>query len=295
MKIAPARGLARIEMICGDLEALAEFYQAAFRFQRIDGGLPPAMRGRVELRLGGQTIRLIRAQPGGRLYPKDVAGWSPLFQHIAIVVADMARAHAHLSTIPGWTPISTSGPQLLPVASGAVSAFKFRDPEGHPLELIAFPPGAVPSQWQMTSQAVCLGIDHSAVSVSNTAASVDFYESLGLDRSGGSLNVGPEQAMLDDVPDAVVEVTALTPAQTTPHVELLCYRGDFDRRMPAQAANDATATRLVLTVESRAALEAVCAHSARALLSGPKMCEDSLCRALLHDPDGHLICLEASA
>jgi catechol 2,3-dioxygenase-like lactoylglutathione lyase family enzyme len=295
MKIAPARGLARIEMICGGLEALAEFYQAAFGFQRIGGGVPPAIRGGVELRLGGQTIRLIRAQPGGRCYPKDVAGWSPLFQHIAIVVADMARAHAHLSTIPGWTPISTSGPQILPVASGAVSAFKFRDPEGHPAELIAFPPGAVPSQWQTTSQAVCLGIDHSAVSVSSTAVSVDFYENLGLDRSGGSLNVGPEQAMLDDVPDAVVEVTALTPARTTPHVELLCYRGDFDRRVPAQAIDDTTATRLVLTVESRAALEAICAHSARAVLSGPKMYEDNLYRALLHDPDGHLICLEASA
>ena len=182
-------------MVCGDLEALAEFYQAAFGFQRIGGGLTPAVRGGVELGLGGQTIRLIRAQPGGRLYPKDVAGWSPLFQHIAIVVADMARAYAHLSTVAGWTPISPSGPQILPVASGAVSAFKFRDPEGHPLELIAFPAGAIPRQWQATSQAVCLGIDHSAVSVSNTAVSVDFYESLGLDRSGGSLNVGPEQAM----------------------------------------------------------------------------------------------------
>ena len=58
---------------------------------------------------------------------------------------------------PGWTPISTSGPQLLPAASGGVSAFKFRDPEGHPLELIAFPPGAVPPQWQTASHGCVSG------------------------------------------------------------------------------------------------------------------------------------------
>jgi catechol 2,3-dioxygenase-like lactoylglutathione lyase family enzyme len=289
MKLAPPRRLARIEMVCGDPEFLAGFYQAAFGFWR----LTPAISG-VELRLGNQAIRLIGAQPGGRPYPADVAGWSPLFQHIAIVVADMARAYTHLSTIPGWTRISTSGPQVLPAASGGVSAFKFSDPEGHPLELIAFPPGAVPPQWRTASQDVCLGIDHSAVSVSNTATSIDFYESLGLDRGGGSLNVGREQAMLDDVPDAVVEVTALTPAQTTPHIELLCYQGDFDRRLQTQAANDATATRLVLTVESRATLEAICAHASSALLSGPELRENNLYRALLHDPDGHLICLETA-
>jgi hypothetical protein len=99
--------------------------------------------------------------------------------------------------------------------------------------------------------------------------------------------------MLDDLTDAVVEVTALTPAQTTPHVELLCYRGDFDRRVRTRAANDATATRLVLTVESRAILEAICADHFGALLSAPELDEDNLHRALLHDPDGHLICLEA--
>lgn len=282
-------------MVSGDPEALAEFYQAAFGFLRSGRGFSSGTGGGVELRLGGQTIRLIRAGPGGRSYPADVAGWSPLFQHIAIVVAEMTRAHAHLSTVPGWKPISTSGPQRLPMASGGVSAFKFRDPEGHPLELIAFPRGAVPPQWQMTSQDVWLGIDHSAVSVSSTAVSAGFYESLGLGRSGGSLNVGREQAMLDDVPDAVVQVTALTPAQTTPHVELLCYQGDFDRRVPAQAANDATATRLVLTVESRATLEAICAYRHSALLSGPALREQDLYYALLHDPDGHLVGLEAPA
>jgi catechol 2,3-dioxygenase-like lactoylglutathione lyase family enzyme len=295
MKPAPACSLARIEMVSGNPESLAQFYHAAFGFLAPAPRLPSAMRDGVELRLGGQSIRLVRARPGARPYPADVAGWSPLFQHIAIVVADMAWAYAHLSTIRGWTPISASGPQALPAASGGVSAFKFRDPEGHPLELIAFPAGAIPSQWQTTSQDVCLGIDHSAVSVSSTVLSVDFYQSLGLNRSGGSLNVGPEQAMLDDVADPVVEVTALTPAQATPHVELLCYRGEFDRRIPARNDDDIAATRLVLTLESRATLDAICATRSGTLLSGPQLREQNLCGALLHDPDGHLICLEAPA
>jgi catechol 2,3-dioxygenase-like lactoylglutathione lyase family enzyme len=295
MTRAPALRLVRIEMVCRDLEDLAEFYRAAFGFHRTAEGLSSPLRGDIELALGGQTIRLIGAEPGGRTYPADVAGWSLLFQHIAIVVADMARAYAHLTTIAGWTPISTSGPQSLPAASGGVSAFKFRDPEGHPLELIAFPTNGTPPQWQTVSPDVFLGIDHSAVSVSNTATSIVFYESLGLDRSGGSLNVGRAQGMLDDVPEPVVEVTALTPAQATPHVELLCYRGEFDRRNQAQAVNDVTATRLALRVESRAALEAICASASSAMVSGPELHDDGLCRAMLHDPDGHLIWLEASA
>ncbi len=137
-------------MVCREPETLAGFYQA-LGFVRAGRDLSPAVSDGVELRLGRQAIGLIRAQPGGRLYPADVAGWSPLFQHIAIVVADMTRACAHLAAIRGWKPISTSGPQMLPAASGGVSAFKFRDPEGHPLELIAFPAGSVPARWQTTS------------------------------------------------------------------------------------------------------------------------------------------------
>jgi catechol 2,3-dioxygenase-like lactoylglutathione lyase family enzyme len=289
MKPAPAVSLARIEMVCRDPDGVAEFYRTAFGFRRAGGN------DGLDLALGSQTVRLIGAGPGGRPYPADVAGWSPLFQHIAIVVADMALAYAHLSTISGWTPISTSGPQLLPATSGGVSAFKFRDPEGHPLELIAFPPGAVPPQWQTASMDVCLGIDHSAVSVSDTARSIAFYQSLGLDRSGGSLNIGSAQARLDDVADPMVEVTALTPAQATPHVELLCYRGEFDRRASAPTLDDIAATRLVLKVENRATLGAICAGATSALLSGPGPRGDDLDRALLRDPDGHLIWLEAAA
>lgn len=285
--------LSRIEMVCENVRALSSFYKEAFGFLGLDevDRFASGIRHGIRMRLGQQEIALIDGRPPGLPYPANVAGWSPLFQHIAIVVSDMASAYQRLSAIPGWSPISTAGPQVLPPASGGVSAFKFRDPEGHPLELIAFPPDAIPTQWQLGSDSCCLGIDHSAVSVANTATSIAFYESLGLSRSGGSLNIGPEQVNLDDVPNAVVEVTTLTPAQSTPHVELLGYRGDFDRDVQ-QRTDDVTATRLVFSVESRETFDVLCTYHANSLVTDSVVREDNARRVLLRDPDGHLICLE---
>ena len=96
------------------------------------------------LRLGNQVIALGKPQPPGRSYPRDVAGWDPLFQHFAIVVSDMTAAYANLQALPGWTAISRDSPQVLPASSGGVTAYKFRDPEGHPLEMLAFEPARGP-------------------------------------------------------------------------------------------------------------------------------------------------------
>ena len=92
----------------------------------------------------------------------------------------MPAAYARLAAQPGWNTISTDGPQVLPASSGGVTAYKFRDPEGHPLELLAFPPDAIPARWQKVSATGCLGIDHSAISVVDTDQSIKFYERLGL-------------------------------------------------------------------------------------------------------------------
>ena len=272
--------LARVDMICGDPRQLAEFYAAAFGF-----GHETDAEG-IALTLGRQRIGLRRMPPGGRPYPDDVAGWSPLFQHCAIIVAEMTAAYARLAAVPGWTAISTAGPQRLPAASGGATAFKFRDPDGHPLELLAFPAHATPPQWVSCDGALCLGIDHSAISVADTAASIAFYAGLGLAHAGGSLNHGMEQAQLDGVPGAVVEVTALAPPHPTPHVELLCYRGSYDRRAH-HAAEDASATRLVFSVDDRAAVSALCTRLSLSIV------QDDAGTTLLRDPDGHLICLEA--
>ena len=113
------------------------------------------------VQLGNQVIPLAETQPPGCSYPDDVPGWDPLFQHFAIVVSDMTAAYANLQALHNWTPISTDGPQILPPSSGGVTAFKFRDPEGHPLEMLAFRPGATPAHWAFRSGNLCLGIDHS--------------------------------------------------------------------------------------------------------------------------------------
>ena len=254
--------LSRIILICREAEQLAEFYIRAFGFVRMEDSpksdpgfteLIGSANGQVRLtslRLGNQVISLAETQPPGRSYPKDVPGWDPRFQHFAIVVSDMTAAYANLQAFRNWTAISTDGPQILPPSSGGVTAFKFRDPEGHPLELLAFAPGATPAHWAFQSGNLCLGIDHSAISVADTDRSVAFYSRLGLARTASSLNVGPEQEKLDDLVGAVVEVTALAPPiQAVPHVELLCYRGNFDRRKLSTNRNDVAATQLVFEVE----------------------------------------------
>lgn len=142
--------LSRIILICRHAERLAEFYIRAFGFARIEDtpkidagfaeliGLANGQVRVTSLNLGNQVITLAETQPPGCSYPGDVPGWNPLFQHFAIVVSDMAAAYAKLRALHNWTAISTDGPQILPPSSGGVTAFKFRDPEGHPLEMLAF-------------------------------------------------------------------------------------------------------------------------------------------------------------
>ncbi len=297
--------LSRIRLVAAQPEQLAEFYESAFGFMRTKSaatdaaslaklsGKPDATVRLLTLRLGEQEIELVGFHAIGRSFP-PVAGWSPLFQHFAIVVADMAAAYAQLRAQPGWSAISIGGPQVLPPASGNMTAFKFRDPEGHPLELLAFSPESTPEHWKRHRAGVALGIDHSAISVADTSRSIAFYERFGLNRIGGSLNFGPAQEKLDDIPHVRVEVTALaSQSHPTPHLELLCYRGGYDRTSHSLAVNDIAATELVFAVNDKAALHAIAAENRDARISGPVTCKDGPTRALFRDPNGHLLCLES--
>jgi catechol 2,3-dioxygenase-like lactoylglutathione lyase family enzyme len=302
-----AQRLSRITMVCGEPYRSAHFYEAALGFVQTGEaskaepafakliGIPDALARVITLQLGEQEIELVGVQPPGKTYPRAVSGRSLLFQHCAIVVSDMASAYGRLSAHAGWETISTDGPQLLPASSGGVTAYKFRDPDGHPLELIAFARDAIPVKWRRSSTSGFLGIDHSAISIADTERSVQFYEQLGLRRTGGSLNSGPEQDKLDDVVGALVEVTALAPPRfSTPHVELLCYRVGCGRDSAPPATNDIAATRLVLAAANNEMLQAFCAQNPDRILSGPVRFENGASRAMLRDPNGHLLCLEAS-
>ena len=236
---------------------LATFYERAFGFR--PGGAaqltPPQAQRRTgiadhvlsrRLCLGNQTVELLEFERAGRSMPSNSPASDLIFQHLAIVVADMARAYARLSSVEGWTAISSVGPRRLPPSSGGATAFKFRDPEGHPLELLAFAPGRVPPAWATaTGDDVCLGIDHTAIGVADTARSSAFYARLGLRQATQTLNEGPEQAALDGLTRPIVEVTALMESEAPPHVELLCYQSAA-RGLPARvAANDVAATRMI--------------------------------------------------
>jgi catechol 2,3-dioxygenase-like lactoylglutathione lyase family enzyme len=289
--------LERITLMCAAPLPLADFYATALGFTQTDHrfmedralgemlGLPMASAQVVTLQLGEQYLELVALKPRGHAYPAHISGTSGLFQHFAIEVEDIDRAMQHLREHPRWTAISTGGPQHLPAASGGVTAFKFRDPEGHPLELIA---AARPASGLHDLPR----IDHSAISVASDVRSAAFYERLGLVRTGGSLNMGPEQARLDDIPGARVAVTALSPAlHPVPHLELLCYGERFVPATPT-SPNDIAATWLVFTVASEAALT-VLLREARGMRE-PVRFADGVVRSLLQDPDGHWLCLEVA-
>ena len=141
--------IARISRVVADLDRAEAFYQAAMMFRPIrrapveDAVLAALGTGPAEetvMRLGSQDIALVRFASLGRRYPPDSRSNDLWFQHLAIVVSDMDAAYAHLSALGGWQPISEHGPETLPPENEDVRAFKFRDPDGHPLELIWFPP-----------------------------------------------------------------------------------------------------------------------------------------------------------
>jgi hypothetical protein len=114
-----------------------------------------------------------------------------------------------------------------------------------------------------------------------------------LARTASSINVGCEQEKLDNLLGAVVEVTTLaSPNQAVPHVELLCYRGNFNRRELSTNRNDVVATQLVFEVE-RDVFDATVALNRDTTISRSTAPESGGLRALLRDPDGHLLCIES--
>lgn len=269
---------AGFRLVTADLYRLSTFYRDVLGFlldgpeQAVSGeeirllGLRGSGR-RQALRLGGQSVAIEQFDHPGRPYPAHGNAASLWFQHLALVVADMRQA---FHRVRGQPAISDGGPQHLAASSGSVDAYKFRDPDGHPLELLQFPDGSRPRAWQGRSAVagqIGLGIDHSAISVADADASVAFYGSLGLKPGERTLNHGPQQQRLDSLRDVQVTVTPMRACAATPHLELLGYRVPRGAPGPALQANDIAATRIVW-------------RGTRA--------------ALLRDPDGHLQQIAAS-
>ena len=226
--------IAAIALTTPDPARLIEFYRTALGFTVEESA--------GQLRLGAQRVELIESS---RSPASPTTGITQAFQHFAMIAPDIDRAVTRLSRANGWSAISTDGPVHLPRRSGGVTAFKFRDPDGHPLELLSFPPGEAPAPWGGAAGTELLGIDHTAIAVTDTARSVAFYEGLGFRAETGTLNTGAEQGRLDGLAAPVVEVTPLSCDGAPPHLELLCYRTPTLARAEV-ASDDPRATRTIL-------------------------------------------------
>jgi catechol 2,3-dioxygenase-like lactoylglutathione lyase family enzyme len=179
----------------------------------------------VRMQLGEEFIELTDyLTSGGRSIPEDARSNDLSFQHIAIVVSDMDEAYRHLKKFQ-VEHVST-GPQTLPKSipgAEGIRAFYFHDPDRHNLELIFFPKGKGQAKWQARPGRLFLGIDHTAIGVSNTDSSLAFYRQLlGFERKGESWNKGMEQAHLNFVENASLHITGLRVDQG-PGIELLQY------------------------------------------------------------------------
>jgi catechol 2,3-dioxygenase-like lactoylglutathione lyase family enzyme len=230
-----AERILRISRVVSDLDRAEAFYRDGLGFHIVTRGRCDTTTltafgwdeaDEVVMRIGEQDIALVRFATPGRPYPRDSRSDDLWFQHVAIGVDDMDAAYAWVSSSAGWCPISEGGPQLLPESNGGVRAFKFRDPDGHPLELLWVPPGKGRSMSHgPASNTPFLGIDHSALSVFSTPQSVAFYRRLGFRVSERSLNRGSAQSRLDGLPSARTRVTSLRLRSAEgPGLELLAYQ-----------------------------------------------------------------------
>jgi catechol 2,3-dioxygenase-like lactoylglutathione lyase family enzyme len=179
----------------------------------------------VRLRLGDEHLELLQfLTPRGRPIPNDAHANDRSFQHVAIIVSDMQAAFARLRQY--HVEYASSGPQRLPdwnPNAGGIQAFYFRDPDGHFLEILAFPPGKGATKWHSQNGHLFLGIDHTAIVVANTDASLAFYrDRLGMRVAGMSENYGTEQEHLNNVFGAHLRITSLR-ASGGPGVEFLEY------------------------------------------------------------------------
>jgi MIP family channel proteins len=246
--------------------------------------------------LGTEQIQLIQfLSPAGHPYPPASASNDLWFQHIAIVVSDMNKAYGvlqrkHVSHI-------SASPQTLPAsnkAAAGIKAFYFRDPDQHPLELIYFPPGKGDSKWQHSSDAVFLGIDHTAIAVENTERSAKFYSDvLGFHVAGRSLNYGTEQERLNRVNGSRVRITALR-LSSGPGIELLQYETPANGRPipPCTGVNDIIHAHATVLVDAEQDLRNIwnggrVRHISRSPARTAPLAPELSVGVIIQDPDGH--------
>ena len=299
-----------IGMTVSDMDRSVEFFSKVLSFEKVsdlevagdayehlEGVFGLRMRV-VRMRLGDEFVELTEyLAPRGKPFPVNSRSNDRWFQHIAIIVSDMDRAYQWLRQ--NKVQHASTGPQLLPAyikAAAGIRAFYFRDPDGHFLEILQFPPDKGNARWHRRADKLFLGIDHTAIVVSDTDASLKFYrDTLGMQVAGESENYGTEQEHLNNVFGARLRITALR-APAGPGIELLEYLAPRDGRPmpPGTRANDLwywqtqLATRDASTAEQqlRVAKSAFVSPGAVTLSGADLGFRKGF---LVRDPDGHVI------
>ena len=217
----PSRALvtevAGVGMTVSDMDRSVDFYSKVLSFEKVSDvevwgseyerlqGLFGLRMRVVRLRLGGEFIELTEyLAPKGRPIPVDSRSNDRWFQHIAIIVSDMDRAYQWLCQHK--VEHASSGPQRLPdwnTNAAGIRAFYFKDPDGHPLEILQFPPDKGDPKWHRVTDRLFLGIDHTAIVVADTDASLRFYRDfLGLKVAGESEDYGDERELMQTLTEA---------------------------------------------------------------------------------------------
>ena len=290
-----------VGLTVSDLDRSVEFYSKVLSFEKVsetesDGPEYERLEGvfglrtkTARMRLGNEFIELTEfLAPRGLPAPVDTRANDRWFQHIAIITSDMGRAYKWLRE--NKVQYASSGPQRLPdwnENAAGIQAFYFRDPDGHFLEILAFPADKGKAEWHKSSDELFLGIDHSAIVISGTDASLGFYRDvLGLHVVGESENYGTEQEHLNNVFGARLRITSLR-AAAGPGVEFLEYLTPRDGRpYPAdEKANDLIhwQTRFLGTDVAQAAQDL---RKFRSAFVSTGVVDRSI---VVRDPDGHAV------
>jgi catechol 2,3-dioxygenase-like lactoylglutathione lyase family enzyme len=300
-----------IGMTVSDMDRAVEFYSAlTFQkvsdvevsgddFEHLEGVFGARMRI-VRMRLGNEYLDLTQyLAPPGRPIPADSRSNDLWFQHVAIVVRDMDQAFEKLRALK--VQFVSTAPQTLPAsieAAAGIKAFYFRDPDQHNLEIIYFPPGKGDPRWQEKTDKLFLGIDHTAIGISNTDGSLNFYHNLfGLRKAGESENFGTEQEHLNQVFGAHLRITGMR-TESGPGIEFLEYLTPRDgRSRPADVhANDIVHWQTTIATDdvdllAKKLRDAHVRFISPGVIVMPKDKAGFSKGALVSDPDGHCVLL----
>jgi len=304
------RSIGPVLITVSDMDRSIDFYSRVLTFEKTSDtelagdqvehlfGLFGTRVRLVGMTLGEESIELVEFLAlRGRPIPDDSRSNDLSFQHIAIIVKDIDRAYRVLRE--NHVEHVSSGPQRLPdwnKNAAGIQAFYFKDPDRHPVELLQFPEGKGDPKWHRAGNRLFLGIDHTAIAVADTDASLKFYRDLlGLRVVGESENCGTEQEHLNSVFGARLRITSLR-APTGPGIELLEYLSPRDARpFPVdEHANDLIHRQTELhTEDEEAAIASLRSAGTRFVSSGNVSFgehELGFNRGfVVRDPDGHAL------